>query len=299
MGVARNVADTMTLDCSPRTSASETGDGVYSSYSHPENLKTPSLTLIIFPLVGPDACKPGRKAGQETVVWGGGELWVHSELFWCSLGLKFISVKVVTRAVCRPFPGFTMWGSDRSWNWNAVDEGPKRDIVKELEVAVRNRTGLHFGLYYSLFEWFHPLFLEDQSSSFQKQRFPVSKTLPELYELVNRYQPEVLWSDGDGGAPDHYWNSTGFLAWLYNERSVHFYAPGLVLNIPTVCVQQHLHSCGSVLICAVTGPNRYKPCILPWSVFSKNDQKYVKHCQTDCVINLTIPGSRHDWDHRL
>ncbi|XP_062042846.1 plasma alpha-L-fucosidase [Lepus europaeus] len=116
--------------------------------------------------------------------------------------------------------GFTLWGSKYSWNWNAVDEGPKRDIVRELEVAIRNRTDLRFGLYYSLFEWFHPLFLEDQSSSFHKQQFPVSKMLPEISELVNKYRPEVLWSDGDGGAPDSYWNSTGFLAWLYNDSPV-------------------------------------------------------------------------------
>ncbi|XP_023407951.2 plasma alpha-L-fucosidase isoform X2 [Loxodonta africana] len=128
---------------------------------------------------------------------------------------------------CTPCPasgasgsGFTLWGSQYSWNWNAVDEGPKRDIVKELEVAIRNRTALHFGLYYSLFEWFNPLFLEDQFSSFHKRQFPVSKMLPELYELVNNYQPELLWADGDGGAPDSYWNSTGFLAWLYNESPV-------------------------------------------------------------------------------
>lgn len=89
----------------------------------------------------------------------------------------------------------------------------------ELADAVRSRN-LTFGLYHSFLEFYHPLYLADQASNYQTRNFVIYKALPEMYELVETYKPDIIWSDGDWDAPDTFWNSTGFLAWLYNESPV-------------------------------------------------------------------------------
>ncbi|XP_046453390.1 alpha-L-fucosidase-like [Daphnia pulex] len=116
--------------------------------------------------------------------------------------------------------GFTLWPSKYSWNWNAMDVGPKRDLVGELAEAIREKTNMHFGLYHSLYEWYHPLYLQDKANNFETQDFVRLKTMPELYELVNTYKPDVIWSDGDWEANDKYWDTLNFLAWLYNDSPV-------------------------------------------------------------------------------
>ncbi|KAK7066957.1 Tissue alpha-L-fucosidase [Halocaridina rubra] len=114
--------------------------------------------------------------------------------------------------------GYALWPSAYSWNWNSMDVGPKRDLVGELADAVRNATPhIHFGLYHSLYEWFNPLFQRDASNFYQTDDFVQRKVMPELYDLVARYVPEIIWSDGDWDAPAVYWHSKEFLAWLFND----------------------------------------------------------------------------------
>ena len=111
-----------------------------------------------------------------------------------------------------------MWPSVNSWNWNAMDVGPKRDLVGAVASSVRSH-GLKFGLYHSLFEWFNPLWQADGASQWKTDTYVRTKSMPCLLDLIARYTPEVVWSDGDNG-PDTYWNSTEFIAWLYNDSPV-------------------------------------------------------------------------------
>jgi len=114
--------------------------------------------------------------------------------------------------------GFCLWPSkdaNRDWGfpWNAVDAGPHRDLLGDLFTAVR-KTSVHAGMYYSLYEWFNPIWLKNP------QLYATSHALPQMKELINKYQPDVFWTDGDWDASDTTWKSTAFLAWLYNESPV-------------------------------------------------------------------------------
>ena len=92
--------------------------------------------------------------------------------------------------------GFTLWPSTYSPHWNSFEVGPKRDIVCELNQTIR-AAGLHFGTYYSLMEWFHPMYMAEKKANFSTTRdFVNFKVRPEMEELVNRYKPDIFWSDG-------------------------------------------------------------------------------------------------------
>jgi alpha-L-fucosidase len=114
--------------------------------------------------------------------------------------------------------GFTLWPSkdaNRTWGfpWNAMDVGPHRDLLGDLFKAVR-KTSVHAGMYYSLYEWFNPLWKANP------KKYATDHVWPQMKELINTYQPDVFWTDGDWDASDTTWKSTEFLAWLYNESPV-------------------------------------------------------------------------------
>uniref|UniRef100_A0A7E4V3M6 Putative alpha-L-fucosidase n=1 Tax=Panagrellus redivivus TaxID=6233 RepID=A0A7E4V3M6_PANRE len=113
--------------------------------------------------------------------------------------------------------GFTLWPSDTSFNWNAVDVGPKRDLVGTLKEAF-NKTDIHFGLYFSLMDWFHPLYLSDKANN--KSEFVDQVSYRQMLGITSKYEPEIIWTDGDWDRTPEYWKSKEFLTWLYNESPV-------------------------------------------------------------------------------
>jgi len=138
------------------------------------------------------------------------ELWDPSS--WAQTFLDSGAKYVVLTS--KHHEGFTLWPSAQAWNWNSVDVGPHRDIVGELAKAVRD-TGLTFGLYYSLYEWYNPIYRGPNPSEYVTEVM-----LPQLYDLVNTYRPDILWGDGCLDYPSSFWRTPSFLAWLYNESPV-------------------------------------------------------------------------------
>jgi len=109
--------------------------------------------------------------------------------------------------------GFTLWPSAHSWNWNSVDIGPHRDLCGDLTVSVK-KAGLHMGFYYSLYEWYNPVYLNDF------ENYVDNHMIPQMKDLVMRYTPDIVWTDGEWDKPSKDWKSEEFLAWLYNESPV-------------------------------------------------------------------------------
>ena len=146
--------------------------------------------------------------------------------------------------------GFSMWDSQFT-DWNAAKMGPKKDVVGELEKAIRAR-GMRFmiALHHAENWWFYPHWREDCDTSnpryaglygplhnqdWAKQKPQTGEMLQEwwaqdkpsrefldkwlgkIYELIDKYQPDMLYFDfGIRGVPEKY--RRDFLAYYYNKE---------------------------------------------------------------------------------
>jgi len=114
--------------------------------------------------------------------------------------------------------GFTLWRNaqaNQAWGrpWNAVDAGPKRDIALDLMEAGR-RKNLRMGIYYSLYEWYNPLWLAD------RKRYAIEHMHPQFKDAVTHLKPSIIFSDGEWEMNSDEWRSPELLAWLFNESPV-------------------------------------------------------------------------------
>jgi alpha-L-fucosidase len=144
----------------------------------------------------------------------------RAELFdpdhWAEVFLRSGAKYVVPTS--KHHEGFALWPSreaSATWGrpWNAMEIGPRRDLLGELTQAVRAK-GLKMGFYYSLYEWYNPLWLTD------KPRFVRDHLFPQFKDVVTRYQPSIIFSDGEWDLPSAEWRSPELLAWLFNESAV-------------------------------------------------------------------------------
>ncbi|MFG2138047.1 alpha-L-fucosidase [Streptomyces sp. NPDC048650] len=100
--------------------------------------------------------------------------------------------------------GYAMWPT-RQNTWNLRDHSsfdPHRDILAELKTAA-DAAGIKLGFYYSIWDWHDPDFADPETFPRYKKRM-----YGQLEELVDTYDPALLWFDGEWDAdnPANTWS---------------------------------------------------------------------------------------------
>lgn len=139
------------------------------------------------------------------------ELWSPEE--WAELfkksGAKYVLL------VSKHHDGFCLWPSEYAPSWNSVEVGPHRDICGELTEAVR-KQGLKMGFYYSLPEWksdIHRWYVDPDENI---GTYVDTHMIPQFKELVTKYKPTVLFTDGEWRNSAEQWHATELISWYYN-----------------------------------------------------------------------------------
>jgi len=113
-------------------------------------------------------------------------------------GMKYIII------TSKHHEGFSLWDSKVS-DYDAVDFAKiHKDLLAPLKKAC-DKYGIKLGFYYSIMDWHHPdaqapnypNYNTDKKTNPHFDRYVQNFMKPQLRELVNNYDPAVLWFDGD------------------------------------------------------------------------------------------------------
>ena len=158
-----------------------------------------------------DTTKPVFDQYKELTKYWHAELWNPDE--WARL-FKYVGAKYVV-LVTKHHDGFCLWDSQYQPEWNSVTSGPHRNIVEDLNKAVRQQ-GLRMGFYYSLPEWTNPRHIWMVDSDNEIGDYVDNYMVPQFKELVKRYKPDLLFSDGDWNNTAEQLRSKELISWYYN-----------------------------------------------------------------------------------
>ena len=114
--------------------------------------------------------------------------------------------------------GFCLWPS-KFPNRNAFKMGPQKDLIGPLVRAARNEN-LKVGFYYSCYEWYNPVYTGKPFS--YARLIPVEHyvddfMIPQIKELIDMYNPDFLYFDGEWDHPAEFWKSRDYVAHYYNR----------------------------------------------------------------------------------
>jgi alpha-L-fucosidase len=124
--------------------------------------------------------------------------------------------------------GVSLWNS-RVSDRDTVDLGPHRDLAGELFRAARQDARLKAGFYYSLYEWYNPSYTGHPvrnpytgeevlyTGAPAVNSYVDDYMLPQMHELIDIYDPDILWCDGQWEKPASYWKTAGVVAYYYNN----------------------------------------------------------------------------------
>ncbi|MFN8258970.1 MAG: alpha-L-fucosidase [Bacteroidales bacterium] len=128
------------------------------------------------------------------------------------MGAKYIFI------TSKHHDGFCLWPTKYT-DRNAMKMGPKKDILGQFFAAAR-KQGLKAGLYYSLYEWYNPLYTgkEIPYAGLKKvNNYVEDFMIPQIKELIDLYHPDFFYFDGEWDQPESFWKMKEVVAYYYNQ----------------------------------------------------------------------------------